>query len=372
MIKFLDIKKVNSKYSAELKDAVCKVIDSGWYINGTQLTEFEKEFGKYIGARHCIGVGNGLDALRLIFKSYIEIGFMKQGDEIIVPANTYVASVLSITDNGLIPIFAEPNIDSFNLCTSKLENYLSRKTKGILTVHLYGQNSISNRLLSFCKKNNLKLIEDAAQAHGATWKGKKLGSIGDASGFSFYPGKNLGALGDAGAILTNDDNIAGIARSMSNYGSIKKYHHDYKGINSRLDEIQAAILRIKLKYLDEENQNRRITADYYSKNILNHKVITPSNLNSDIDIVDDSSHVWHLYVIRSKYRDELQEFLAKNGIETLIHYPIPNHKQKAYKEYNNTSTPLSEKLQKEILSLPIDGKFDSIKSKQIVDVVNSF
>lgn len=372
MIKFLDLKKINSRYIEEIQSEINKVVSSGWYINGEQLKNFEFEFSSFIGSNHCIGVGNGLDALKIIFQSYIETGRLKKGDEVIVPSNTYIASVLAITDNELVPVFVDPCENTYNLNVSSIQKKISPNTKAILTVHLYGQNSINDKMISICKSNNLLLIEDAAQSHGAIWNDKKTGNIGDASGFSFYPGKNLGALGDAGAITTNDNEIAKIAKSIANYGSKYKYEHNYKGVNSRLDEIQAAVLRVKLKFILDENQNRRKIANYYSKNITNPKIILPKYCNNKTNILNDLSHVWHLYVVKTKNRDTLKGFLSDNGIETLIHYPIPNHKQKAYSEFNHYKSPISENLQKQILSLPISGALEIREAEQVVDVVNKY
>ena len=348
MIKFLDLQKINAQYEQELKQAATRVIDSGWYLMGKELETFEKDYAEFCGAKYALGVANGLDALRLIFKGYIELGVMKLGDEVIVPANTYIASVLAISDNGLIPVFVEPNVHTYNLDPTKIEAALTTKTKAILTVHLYGQNSIDEQMLAICKKHNLKLVEDSAQSHGATWNEKVMGSIGDAAGHSFYPGKNLGALGDAGAVTTNDETLAKTIDALRNYGSHKKYENIYQGLNSRLDEIQAAFLNVKLKYIQADILNRRKVANYYLENIKNPAIILPEVLNEE-------GHVWHLFVIRISKRVELQNYLTDNGVQTLIHYPIPPHKQLAFKSLNNLKLPITEKIHGEVLSLPISS-----------------
>lgn len=364
-IKFLDLQKITQHYQPELTDAVRRVIDSGWYLLGNEYKNFEKEFADYCGVKYCIGVGNGLDALRLIFRAYIELGIMNEADEVIVPANTYIASILSVSENRLKPILVEPDINTYNIDADKIEEKITPKTKAILIVHLYGQNAYNKKIQEIAEKYNLKIIEDSAQAHGALYNGIKTGNLGDAAGFSFYPGKNLGCLGDGGAVTTNDNELASIIRALGNYGSLKKYKNKYKGINSRLDEIQAAILSVKLKYLDKENQKRRKIANYYSENIKNDKIILPK-------VSEPSSHVWHQFVIRCNRRDDLQEYLKENRIQTMIHYPIPTHKQKAYKEWNNLSFPITEKIHKEVLSLPINPELKKNEVDYIVDMINNF
>lgn len=363
MIKFLDLQKINTQYEKELKEAASRVIDSGWYLMGKELESFESQYAAFCGSDFCLGVANGLDALRLIFRAYIEMGVMQKGDEVIVPANTYIASILAITDNDLIPVFVEPNKETYNLDSSKIEEVITTKTKGILTVHLYGQISIDQKMLDICQKYNLKLIEDGAQSHGASWKGKISGIIGDATGHSFYPGKNLGALGDAGAVTTNDEKLSNTIQALRNYGSLKKYENVYKGINSRLDEIQASFLNIKLKYIQEDIANRRKVANYYLKNINNPEIILPIVLNEE-------GHVWHLFVIRTKKREELQRYLQDNGVQTIIHYPIPPHKQEGYKEYKELSFPITEQIAEELLSLPISGVINLNHINQIVKLIN--
>lgn len=365
MIKFLDLQKINAQYEQELKEAANRVIDSGWYLMGKELETFEQNYAEFCGTKYALGVANGLDALRLIFKAYIELGIMERGDEIIVPANTYIASVLAISDNGLVPVFVEPNINTYNLDSSKIEALLTSKTKAILTVHLYGQNSIDEHMLTICKKHNLKLVEDSAQSHGALYDGKVMGNIGDAAGHSFYPGKNLGALGDAGAVTTNDDSLAKTIQALRNYGSLKKYENIYQGLNSRLDEIQAAFLNVKLKYIKEDITARRQVANYYLDNIKNPAIILPEVLN-------DEGHVWHLFVIRTAHRNELQKYMEEKGIQTLIHYPIPPYKQKAYKDFNMLSFPITEEIHRDVLSIPMSPVMNWEEVNNIVKTLNEF
>jgi dTDP-4-amino-4,6-dideoxygalactose transaminase len=365
MIEFLNIKKVNAQYDQELKDTAHRIIDSGWYLMGKELELFEKNYSAFCGVRHCLGVANGLDALRLIFKAYIEMGLMQKGDEIIVPANTYIASVLAISDNDLVPVFVEPNKETFNLDSSLLNQALTKKTKAVLTVHLYGQISIDEQMLNFCSKNNLKLIEDAAQSHGAMWNDKISGGIGDAAGHSFYPGKNLGALGDAGAVTTNDQLLAKTIAALRNYGSEEKYVNIFQGLNSRLDEIQAAFLNVKLKYIQDDIDKRRKIVNYYLNNIKNKDLILPA-------VIEQQGHVWHLFVLRSNKREELQNYLNKNNIQTIIHYPIPPHKQLAYSEFQNLSFPITEKLSNEVLSLPMDPTIKIRDLDKIINALNNF
>jgi len=365
VIKFLDLQKINAQYEIELKEAANRVIDSGWYLMGKELESFEANYADFCGVKHALGVANGLDALRLIFRGYIEMGVMKKGDEVIVPANTYVASVLAITDNDLIPVFVEPNEQTYNLDSTLIEQAITPKTKAILTVHLYGQNSIDQQMLDICEKHNLKLIEDGAQSHGALWNGKVSGGIGDAAGHSFYPGKNLGALGDAGAVTTNDAALANVISALRNYGSHEKYKNKYQGLNSRLDEIQAAFLNVKLKYIQKDIDERRRVANYYLENIKNPNITLPKVLEQD-------GHVWHLFVIRTSKREALQKYLSENGIQTLIHYPIPPHKQEAYKEFKKLSFPVTEHIHNEILSLPLSAVISKKKLNKIVSKINNF
>ncbi|MDV7140121.1 DegT/DnrJ/EryC1/StrS family aminotransferase [Maribacter sp. TH_r10] len=365
MIKFLDLQKINAQFATELKEASQRVIDSGWYLLGAELATFERDYAEYCGAKNVIGVANGLDALRMILKGYIELDLIKKGDEIIVPANTYIASVLAITDNDLIPVFVEPNLKTYNLDSSKIEAAITKKTKAILTVHLYGQISIDQQMLDICAKHGLKLIEDAAQSHGAQWQDKISGAIGDAAGHSFYPGKNLGGLGDAGAITTNDEELATITKALGNYGSIKKYENIYQGLNSRLDEIQAAFLSVKLKHIKKDIAARRKVANYYLQNITNPSIVLP-------EVVHKDGHVWHLFVIRTENRDKLQKHLHEQGIQTLIHYPIPPHKQEAYSHYNHLRLPITERIHEEVLSLPISAVMTEIEIEKVVDAVNKY
>lgn len=363
MIPFLDLKGLNAQYRAELIEACTKVIDSGWYVQGNECNEFEKEFAEYCGTKYAIGVANGLDALILILRAYKELGIMKDGDEVIVPSNTYIASILAISQNNLVPVLVEPDINTLLINPDRIEEKITSKTKAILPVHLYGQTCEMDKINEIAKKYNLKVIEDSAQSHGAYYKDKRNGNLGDASGFSFYPGKNLGALGDGGAVTTNDEELANTIKALGNYGSHKKYENLYKGINSRLDEMQAAMLRVKLRYLDVESTKRREIANYYLQNIKNDSIVLPT-------VRDEDNHVWHLFVIRTNKRDELQKYLLDNGIQTLIHYPIPPHKQNAYYEWNNENYPISEQIHDEVLSLPISGVLGLQDAEKIIKIIN--
>ena len=364
-MEFLSLKKITEKYSDEIHSAVSRVIDSGWYLQGVENKIFEENYCKYIGTSYCIGVANGLDALRLILKGYIELGVMKEGDEVIVPANTFIASILAITDNGLTPVLVEPRLNTFQIDEDKIEVAVTKKTKAIMIVHLYGQCAYTDNIDSICKKHDLKLIEDNAQAVGCKFKDRKTGSLGNAAGHSFYPGKNLGAFGDAGAVTTNDKDLADIVRILGNYGSTVKYQFDYRGLNSRLDEIQAAVLGVKLKYIDEDNNRRKEVAQYYIENIKNGAVTLP--------IVQDwDAHVFHLFPILCTQRNELQQHLTNNGLETLIHYPIPPHKQIAYTEWNNETFPVTEKIHSQELSLPISQVITDKEVEIVVKAINTF
>lgn len=359
MIKFLDLYQINQAHKAELMTAFERVLDSGWYIMGAELKRFELEFAAYCGVKHCIGVANGLDALSLIIRAYKELGIFKDGDEIIVPSNTYIASILAISANNLIPILVEPDLNTYNIDAKRIEDKITPKTVAILPVHLYGQLCDMDAILKIAQHYSLKVIEDCAQAHGASNQfGIKAGNFGDAAGFSFYPGKNLGALGDAGAITTNDEQLAITVRALLNYGSIKKYENSYQGVNSRLDELQAALLSVKLKALDVETAHRREIANQYLKGISNPKLVLPK-------VISQESHVWHLFVIRTENRAALQEYLTLNDIQTVIHYPIPPHRQKAYQELNNKVFPISEQIHSQIISIPISP----VMSKDQVDIV---
>lgn len=366
MIKFLDLQKINLVHQAEIEQKLLDVFRSGWYLLGTEVKNFESNLSQYIGSKHSIGVANGLDALRLILRAYIELGIMTKGDEIIVPSNTYIASILAISDNGLTPVLVEPDIENYNIDLSKIEEKITSKTKGIMIVHLYGRIVFSEELQNLAKNHSLKIIEDNAQTIGAEWNGKKSGNLADAAGFSFYPGKNLGALGDAGAITTNDDELASTVKALANYGSNKKYVNIYQGLNSRLDEIQAAVLDVKLKYIDNENKVRRQVAKRYVSEIKNPKITLPEYPENE------QEHVWHVFVIRTANRDQLQNYLTENGVQTLIHYPIPPHKQEAYKEWNESSYPVSEKIHQEILSLPISPVMENDEISKIIELLNKF
>jgi dTDP-4-amino-4,6-dideoxygalactose transaminase len=365
MIKFLDLQKVTSKYADEIKEAILQVVDSGWYLQGRANEKFEQNYSNYIGVKYTIGCANGLDALFLIFRAYIEMGLINEGDKVIVPANTYIASILAISENKLKPVLIDANIETFQIDDSKIEAAITPDTKAILMVHLYGQCSYTEKIRKLCEKYNLLLVEDNAQAHGCKYYGQKTGSIGNAAGHSFYPGKNLGALGDGGAVTTNDPKLAKIIRSLANYGSSKKYEFKYIGRNSRLDEIQAAILDVKLKHLDEDIQLRKIVAQYYLENIKNPKIKMPN-------IKDWDAHVFHIFSIRCIERDKLQQYLNTNNIQTVIHYPIPPHKQECYKELNNLSFPVTEKIHDEELSLPMSPIIKKGELKTIVNLLNHF
>ncbi|MGL4675449.1 MAG: DegT/DnrJ/EryC1/StrS family aminotransferase [Wohlfahrtiimonas sp.] len=369
MIPFLDLKNINAQYRDELIEACTRVIDSGWYIGGAELENFERQFAEYCGTKYAIGVANGLDALILTLRAWKELGKLQDGDEVIVPSNTYIASILAITANNLTPILVEPDIHSFNIDPEKITQAITEKTKVILPVHLYGQLANMPEIMVIAKANDLLVLEDSAQSHGASIVGQKAGNWGDASGFSFYPGKNLGALGDAGAITTNDPEMAEILKALRNYGSHEKYKNLVTGVNSRLDEIQAAMLNVKLAYIDKEVEHRRKIANLYLKGINNPLIQLPLQ---NIDAEAYEQHVWHLFVIRSEKRDELQKHLADHGVQTLIHYPIPPHKQQAYKEWNNLSYPVSEQIHAEVLSLPMGLILSLEDAKKVIEICNQF
>lgn len=365
MIPFLDFKDLNVPHKKELMTAVSAVIDSGQYILGEKVKLFEKEFSKYCGVKETIGTGNGLDALILIIRAYKEMGIFHEGDEILVPANTYIASILAITENRLKPVLVEPDIKTYNIDGALLEKYVTKKTKAILIVHLYGRVSYSEKMRAIAKKYNLKIIEDCAQAHGAMFKNKKVGNLGDASGFSFYPSKNLGGLGDGGAVTTNDKKLAGIIRALRNYGSYKKYYNKYQGINSRLDELQAAILLVKLKYLDKDNDKRRKIAKMYISNIKNNKLVLPN-------MGDDESNVWHLFVVRVKNRNKFSKHLTKHGIGFLVHYPVPPHKQKAFVSWNKYRYPITEEIHNTVISLPLHPTMTNQEILRVIKACNNY
>lgn len=369
MIPFLDLQAINAQYRAELVEACNRVIDSGWYIGGKELESFESNFAEYCGTQFAIGVANGLDALILTLRAWKELGKLKDGDEVIVPSNTYIASILAITANNLTPVLVEPDIDTYNIDPIKIREAITAKTKVLLPVHLYGQLAEMPEIMQIAKQHNLLVLEDSAQSHGAQIQGKKAGNWGDAAGFSFYPGKNLGALGDAGAVTTNDAELATMLKALRNYGSHEKYKNLVPGVNSRLDEIQAAMLDVKLKHLDQETQHRRHIANLYLNGINNPLIQLPL---MPINAETYEQHVWHLFVIRTSQREALQKHLSKQGIQTLIHYPIPPHKQQAYKEWNSQSYPLTEVMHQEVLSLPISPIMQAEQVKLVVAAINSF
>ncbi len=365
MISFLDLKKINAQYQNDLKRACSRVVDSGWYIMGKELEAFEAEFAHYCGAKYAVGVANGLDALTLTLRAWKELNKLKTGDEVIVPANTYIASILAITENDLVPILVEPNTDTYNLCPEIVRAAITDKTKAILPVHLYGLISPMSELIAIADEYDLLVLEDCAQSHGAQINGKKCGNWGHAAGFSFYPGKNLGALGDAGAITTNDLELAGTLRALRNYGSHKKYENLFKGVNSRLDEIQAAMLRVKLNYLDAETAQRRIVANKYITEIDNPLIKLPKWKN-------DEEHAFHLFVIQTEERDKLQGYLRDNEIQSLIHYPIPPHMQLAYVSLSGYKLPITEDIHNTILSLPMSPVLEQDEIDKVITVVNSY
>lgn len=365
MIPFLDLKTLNAQYADQLKAAASRVIDSGWYIMGEELKAFEQEFAAYCGTKHAIGVANGLDALVLVLRAWKELGKLQDGDEVIVPANTYIASVLAISENRLTPVFVEPDEQTYNLCPLKVEAAITDKTKAILPVHLYGLISPMPELMALAAKHNLLVLEDCAQAHGASIDGKKAGNWGHAAGFSFYPGKNLGALGDAGAITTNDDELAHVISAIRNYGSHKKYENLYLGVNSRLDEIQAAMLRVKLKFLDKEIEIRRDIAEHYLANLNLADLVTPY-------VKHRENHVWHLFVVQHENREAVTTYLSERGVQTLIHYPIPPHKQQAYKNYGHLSLPVTENIHKRVFSIPISPTLNKVSVDEVIEIINNF
>lgn len=370
MIPFLDLKAINQQYRQSLIDAATRVIDSGWYVLGKEVNAFEQEFAGYCGAKHCVGVANGLDALVLTIRAWKELGKLREGDEVIVPANTYIASVLAITENRLKPVFVEPDTHTYNLCPEKLLQALTPQTRAILAVHLYGQLAPMSDIMTIADEHQLLVLEDSAQAHGAMVDGKCAGNWGHASGFSFYPGKNLGALGDAGAITTNDAELAQTLRALGNYGSRKKYENLYQGLNSRLDEIQAALLRVKLQSLDVDTQVRRQIAVAYAQGISNPLVYLP--IASNATPTNLYHHVFHLFVVRVHERAAFQAHLKAADIDTLIHYPIPPHLQQAYRDHNHLSLPLTEAIHQEVVSLPIGPTMTPAQVQQVIEACNAF
>ncbi|MBQ6033210.1 MAG: DegT/DnrJ/EryC1/StrS family aminotransferase [Prevotella sp.] len=370
-IPYLPLKELNARHATEMKEAMAEVVDSGWYLRGEQTRRFEQEYAQYIGTRYCVGCGNGLDALTLIFRAYKELGILHEGDEVIVPANTYIASILAITENNLTPILVEPRIDTFQMDDSLIEQHITKKTKAILLVHLYGYCAFTERIAQLCDNYHLLLIEDNAQAHGCNYplsiinyQLKKTGSLGNAAGHSFYPGKNLGALGDGGAVTTDDEQLAEVVRALGNYGSSKKYHFDYLGKNSRLDELQAALLRIKLKYLDQDNEYRQQIALRYIREINNPLLRLPSE-----EYAKNSVH--HIFPVLCEQRDRLQEYLREHGVETIIHYPIPPHQQPCYAAWNTLQLPVTEQIHQQELSIPLHPLLTEEEITYIIDLLNS-
>ena len=376
MIKYLDLKRINGLYDAEIRKAVNDVLDSGWYLKGEATRRFEQHYAEYIGTRHCIGVANGLDALTLILRAYIEMGMMQEGDEVIVPANTYIASILAITENRLVPVLVEPSPATLQIDDTRVEQAITPRTRAVMIVHLYGRCAYTDRIGDICHRHGLKLIEDNAQAHGCLYKEnlKKTGSLGDAAGHSFYPGKNLGALGDAGAVTTDDDALADIVRALGNYGSHQKYVHDYLGRNSRIDELQAAILDVKLRHLDADNQRRKDIAARYEREVSNDLVrLRPEgNETCSRSLCATRDSVWHIFPVFSARRDELQKYLADNDVETQIHYPIPPHRQRCYPELHYLSLPVTEQIHREELSIPCHQAMTDHEVTCIIDLLNAF
>ena len=377
MVRLLDLQKITMAHGDEYKAAVNRVIESGWFLQGKENQQFEADYAKYIGSEHCVAVANGLDALKLILRGYMELGIFHEGDEIIVPANTYIATILSITDNHLTPVLVEPTWEHLEIDIDRIEEAITPKTKGIMTVHLYGRIAYNDKLKALCEKYHLKLMEDCAQSHGCGFNGQwsmvngqcstfiKTGALGDAAAHSFYPGKNMGAFGDAGAVTTNDTELATVIRALANYGSQKKYVFKYQGINSRMSEVDAAVLGVKLKYLDEDNKKRQQLAAYYYAHISNPLITLPKR-------IADEENVYHQFPIFCERRDELQAFLAEHGIQTLIHYPIPPHQQECYREWNNRSYPITEKIHQQELSIPMNQVITEEEAQEVVRWVNAF
>jgi len=365
MIPFLDLTNINARDRDELIDAFTRVLDSGWYVLGKEVEAFEQEYSAYCGTRHCVGVGNGLEALALILRAWLELGVFRQGDEVIVPANTYIATILAITENGLMPVLVEPHPATCNLDPTLIEPHIGPRTRAILPVHLYGQTADMSAINSLAREHGLKVIEDCAQAHGARHAGIRAGALGDAAGHSFFPTKNFGALGDAGAVTTNDDALADALRALRNYGSHRKYENIYKGVNSRLDELQAALLRVKLSRVDADNQRRRNIASRYLREIHHPQITLPV-------VGPNNEPVWHVFVVRAAARDALQAYLNGQGIGTLIHYPIPPHQQQAYREWNMRSYPVTEQIHREVLSLPISPVMSDDQVRAVVDACNTW
>ena len=362
MIDYLPLKRITAMHADEIHEAILRVVDGGWYLRGEATAQFEQQYARYIGTKYCIGVGNGLDALTLILRAYIEIGVLKEGDEVIVPANTYIATILAITENRLVPVLVEPDIDTLQIDESRIGQAVTSRTRAVMLVHLYGRCSYTETIGALCRQHDLLLLEDNAQAHGCCFKGRRTGSLGMAAGHSFYPGKNLGALGDAGAVTTSDDRLAEVVRSMANYGSSRKYVFDYQGCNSRLDEIQAAVLSVKLKYLDDDNARRQAIADYYIKHVKNPLLRLP----------EPSGSVFHVFPVLCEQRDRLQQYLAENGVATVVHYPIPPHKQTCYEKWHDICLPITEQIHAQELSIPCHQAMTSGEVETVTDIINRF
>ena len=365
MVKLLDLQKITVEHAHEYQAAINRVVASGWFLQGKENRLFESDYARYIGSRHCVAVANGLDALKLIIRGYKELGVFHEGDEIIVPANTYIATILSITDNNLTPVLVEPTWEHLEMDVDKIEEAITPRTKGIMIVHLYGRIAYNDKLRTICEKHHLKLMEDCAQSHGCCWKGIKTGALGDAAAHSFYPGKNLGAFGDAGAVTTDDAVLADVIRALANYGSQKKYVFKYIGMNSRMSEVDAAVLDVKLRYLDEDNRRRQQLAAYYYAHIDNPLITLPQR-------IPDENNVYHQFPIFCERRDELQAYLTQHGIQTLRHYPIPPHKQECYRSWNHRSYPITEKIHQQELSIPMNQVITEEEAKEVVKWLNAF
>lgn len=363
MIKYLDLKRVNDTYDEEIRRSIDEVLRSGWYLKGEATHRFEQHYADFIGTQYCIGCGNGLDALTLILRAYKEMGKLHDGDEIIVPANTYIASILAITENGLTPVLIEPSLQTLHIDDALIENAVTSRTRAVMIVHLYGRCAFTHRIGEICEKHQLLLIEDNAQAHGCTFEGRRTGSLGNAAGHSFYPGKNLGALGDAGAVTTDDEELALLVASLGNYGSSRKYVFEYVGRNSRLDELQAAVLDVKLRHLDEDNNRRKAIAEQYINKVENPRIKMPQS-------VRDS--VFHIFPVLCEHRDELQQYLKTHGVETQIHYPIPPHRQRCYQQWHHLSLPVTEMIHEQELSLPCNQVMTGEEVEYIIGLLQQF
>ena len=374
MIKYLDLKAVNSLYDEEIRSAVSRVLDSGWYLKGEATQRFEQHYAEYIGTRYCIGCGNGLDALTLIFRAYMEMGVMQRGDEVIVPANTYIASILAITECGLKPVLVEPSWETLQIDDTLIEQAITERTKAVMIVHLYGCCAYTDRIGEICREHGLKLIEDNAQAHGCTFEGEKTGSLGDAAGHSFYPTKNLGAIGDAGTVTTSDETLAHAVEALGNYGSSRKYVFDYLGRNSRMDEIQAAVLDVKLKHLDVDNQRRKEIAARYQREVSNDLMILRFEGNDQYSrsSLTPRDSVYHILPLLCERRDELQKYLSDNGVETQIHYPIPPHKQHCFPDWNHLPLPITERIHAQELSIPCHQALTDVETERVISLLNAF